>query len=77
MRQLSFDRSDTRKNTYSRGLCMVPIDVVYPVAWIKIIVRRDRGSNISDAKSSAKIRRVIKYLELVVMRVSEELGRDR
>jgi len=62
---------------YSRGLCVIPIDVVYPVAGIKIVVRRDRGPDVSNAESSAKIRRVVEYLELVVVRVSEELGRDR
>lgn len=55
---------------------MVSIDVVYAVAGIEIVVRRDRRTDVGDAERSAKVCCIIEYLELVVMRVSEELGRD-
>lgn len=56
---------------------MISIDVIYPVAGIEIIIWRDRRTDVGDAERSAKVWCIIEYLELVVMRVSEELCRDR
>lgn len=56
---------------------MIPINIINPVAGIKVIVWRHRWSDISNVNTPAQIFVVIKDFELVVMRMAKELRGDR